>query len=414
MSFKKPVSTRYAWAILALLVGIYILSFVDRQIVAVVATQIRADLQLTNLQIGLLYGTAFSLIYAVSGIPMGRLADRWSKSAMISIGLFIWSLMTVLSGLTASFTFLLIYRLLIGISQSMLSPAAYALLAEYFSPGRRALVFSIYASGIFLGLGLSFLVGGSIALQTDWRTAMVAVGLPGVILAPFAWWFIRDLRSSDAGEQPGWLQETFDHLSFMLKKRTIQLHLIGFSALACTGYTVLAFMSTVLADQFGRPDLVPHYGWFMFGVGGTVILSGKAADLLARRNPARRFWMGIVAALGGIPLYALGLFASDGKTALVLMGGAVLISSSYNGVAAALIQYFVRTEMRALAGGLYLFVISIAGFGLGPPLAGWLMDTVFSGEYAISWALMTVISGCGLVSTLAFIPAMKSYAKDVE
>ncbi len=414
MNNERPVTKRYAWAILILLVVIYILSFVDRQIVAVLATQIRLDLDLTNLQIGLLYGTAFSFIYAISGIPMGRIADLWSRSAMIAIGLLVWSLMTALSGLATSFTFLVVCRLFVGVSQAMLSPAAYALMAEYFSPEKRATVFSIYASGIFIGVGLSFLAGGTIALQADWRTAMIAVGVPGVILAPFAWWAIRDVRRNETASRPVWLSETRDQLTYMLKKRTVQLHLIGFSALACTGYTVLAFMSTVLSDVFNRPDLVPHYGWFIFGVGGTVILSGKIADILARKEPSRRFIMGIVAALGGIPLYALGLFASDGYTALLLMGGAVLLSSSYNGVAAALIQYFVKPGMRALAGGLYLFVISIAGFGLGPPLAGWLMDSVFTGAYAASKALMSVIVVCGVIGTISFLMAMRSYSEDVE
>jgi MFS family permease len=275
MMKNQPVTRRYAWAVLALLVLIYILSFIDRQIVAVLASQIRLDLGLSNLQIGLLYGTAFSFIYAFSGIPMGRLADRWSRSAMISIGLFTWSLMTVLSGFAASFTFLVICRLFVGISQAMLSPAAYALMAEYFSPEKRATVFSIYASGIFIGIGLSFLVGGTIALQTDWRTAMIAVGIPGVILAPFAWRAIRDVTTEEKPMESGWMSETVEQLKFMLGKRTIRYHLIGFSALACTGYTVLAFVSTVLTEQYDRPDLVPHYGWFMFGVGLMVILSAK-------------------------------------------------------------------------------------------------------------------------------------------
>ena len=411
---KYPVSRRYAWGVLVLLVIIYILSFVDRQIVAVLASQIRLDLGLSNLQIGLLYGTAFSFIYAFSGIPMGKLADRWSRSAMISIGLFTWSLMTVLSGFAASFTFLVICRLFVGISQAMLSPAAYALMAEYFSPDKRATVFSIYASGIFIGIGLSFLAGGTIALQADWRIAMFAVGIPGVILAPFAWKAIRDVRTGGGQMDSGWMSETVEQLKFMLGKRTIRYHLIGFSALACTGYTVLAFVSTLLTEQFQRPDLVPHYGWFMFGVGLMVILSGKIADMLARVNPERRFLMGIVAALAGIPFYALGLFADDGLSALLFMGVAVLFSSSYNGVAAALIQYLVKPDMRALAGGLYLFVISIAGFGLGPPFAGWLMDTVFTGDFAISKALITVIVSCGIIGTASFILAMKSYDADKE
>ncbi len=403
---------RYKFRLLFLLFVIYILSFVDRQIVAVLASQIRPDLGLSNLQIGLLYGTAFSFIYALAGIPMGRIADQWSRKGMITLGLFTWSLVTVLSGFAGSFTFLVICRMFLGLGQAMLSPAAYALLAESFSPDKRARVFSVYASGIFIGVGLSFLVGGSVSVMYDWRISMIAVGVPGLILAPFVWFLIRDVRKSEDTKKHRAVRETISQLSYMLKKRTVLLHLTGFSALACTGYTILAFFSTVMTDLFQRPDLVPHYGWFLFGVGGMVILSGTVADMLAKKNPSRRFWMGIFAALGGIPFYFTGLYADDGFSSLIFMGLGVLISSSYNGVAAALIQYFVEPTMRSLAGGLYLFVISVAGFGLGPPVTGWLMDNYFSGIYAVSNSLLTVIIACGIIATISFTAAMRYYDED--
>jgi MFS family permease len=117
----------------------------------------------------------------------------------------------------------------------------------------------------------------------------------------------------------------------------------------------------------------------MFGVAVTVIISGRVADLLAKKNPARRFWMGIVAALGRYSVLSDRPVQFNVDTAFLFVGAGVLISSSYNGVAAALLQYFVHSRQRALAGGLYLFVISIAGFGLGPPLTGWLTDFCFQG-----------------------------------
>jgi MFS family permease len=168
----------------------------------------------------------------------------------------------------------------------------------------------------------------------------------------------------------------------------------------------------VFNDVFNRADLTPQYGWFLFGVAGTVILAGRTADKLAEKKPEYRFWIGIVAALGGLPFYAVGLFNADPLWAFVLMGCGVMISSSYNGVAAALMQYLVPDKNRALAGGLYLFVISIAGFGLGPPITGWLMDDVFTGLYGPSKAVFLVMVICSIGSTLAFMLAMKSYSLD--
>jgi len=401
---------RAAYSALILLTLIYINSFFTRQIVAVLGVDIRDAFELGNLQIGLLYGTAFSVIYALAGIPMGRLADRISRRWMIAAGLLTWSLMTILSGFATSFTFLIVARIMVGISQSMLSPAVYSLLAEMFSPKKRATIFSLYASGIFFGIGLSFLAGGTIALRYDWQTAMIAVGLPGLLLVPFVFWLVREPDRTIVRYQPE--NDLLTDLMSLLRKKTIQYHLIGFSLLACTGYTVLAFAGTVFNDVFGRADLTPQYGWFLFGVAGSVILAGRAADKLAEKGPERRFWIGIVAALGGVPFYAAGLFHNDPLWAFFLMGAGVLISSSYNGVAAALIQYLVPDKNRALAGGLYLFVISIAGFGLGPPVAGWLMDEVLTGLYGPSKAVFLVMVICSIGSTLSFLLAMKSYAGD--
>ncbi|SIT65617.1 Major Facilitator Superfamily protein [Ectothiorhodosinus mongolicus] len=402
---------RYSFWLIVILFLIYVLSFVDRQIVAVLAPQIRAHFELTNVQIGLLYGTAFSLIYAVAGIPMGRLADQWSRRKMIAIAVFAWSLVTVLSGFATSFAMLVVYRLILGVSQAMLSPAAYALLAETFRPELRASIFSVYASAIFIGIGLSFLVGGTVAQNTDWQTAMVVVGLPGLLLAPVACFFIRDVRVNRfvAGTFVG---DIFASLRDMLGKRTIQLHLLGFGMLGVIGYTVLAFISIIFVDVFERPDLIRHYGWFQLGVAVTVIFMGLLADYLARKNPARRFWIGIIAIVAALPLYGLGLFADDGFTALILLGTAVLFSFSFNGVAAALIQFMVRPDQRALAGAVYLFVMSVGGLGLGPPIAGFLMDRAFEGQYAASQAIFSLIIVCATIAIISFVAAMRSYHRD--
>lgn len=404
------MSKKFAYGTVLLLTLIYIFSFIDRQIVAVLGNQIRDSLILSNFQIGLLYGPAFSFIYAISGIPMGRLADRTSRKWMILIGLFTWSLMTVLSGFAASFTFLIVARLFVGLSQSMLSPAVYSLMADAFSPQKRATVFSVYASGIFIGVGLSFLIGGSISLNYDWQTAMIAVGLPGIVLVPFVLWLLKEpdrITKSTLFEN-----NLIEEVRLILMKPAVRWHLTGFSALACTGYTLLAFIGTLFNDVYGRPELISIYGCFMFGVACTVILSGRLADVLAKKDPSRRFWLGMVAAIGGIPFYLYGLFTSNTDLGFISMGIGVLISSSYNGVAAALLQYFVHSHQRALAGGLYLFVISIAGFGLGPPLTGWMSDVLFTGDYAISKSIITVVLICSTIAVYSFRKAMKHYSDD--
>lgn len=403
----------YALIALLTLMLIYICSFVDRQIIAVLASQIRVDLNFTNTQVGVLYGPAFSLVYAFCGIFMGRMADRFSRKYIILTGLLIWSMMTFASGFANSFAFLVSARFAIGVSQSALSPSVYSLLADYFNPKHRARVFSVYASGIFIGVGLSFLIGGSIAENYDWRIALKSVGLPGVGLAVLGYFLLKEpsREKSENAQVPD--QSFFEVLSFILKKPTVRYHLMGFSLLALSGYSILAFIGTILTDVFESSNLISSYGWFMFATGVSVNLSGWMADKLALKfGEEKRFISGIVAALGGLPFYFFGFFAETALMGLILIGIANVISSSYNGVAAALIQDFVGSKMRGVAGSIYLFVVSIVGFGIGPPVTGWLMDNIFTGSKGPSQAMFSVFIVCGMLATACFLKAMKSYDGD--
>ena len=178
-----------------------------------------------------------------------------------------------------------------------------------------------------------------------------------------------------------------------------------------SGYTILAFISTVLNDEFNAPELISSYGWFMILTGAGVNISGYIADRLAANYGAeKRFVMGIFAALAGLPFYVVGFHSNDLMLAFILIGTGNVLASSYNGVAAALIQYFVKPDMRGMAGAVYLFVISIVGFGIGPPVTGWLIDHYFQP----SQALLIVFSLTGIFATLFFLLAMRSYKEDVE
>ena len=409
---KKKIGSKYAIGILVLLTLIYTINFVDRQIVAVLGTQIRKDLNISNLQIGYLYGTAFSFFYAIFGIPMGRLADVYSRRLIIAGGLLIWSFATVLSGFAATFGILLFARVIVGINEAACSPAAYSLLSDYFKPSQRATVISIYSSGIFIGIGLSFLVGGYISELYSWRTAFLTVGTPGIILAVIAYLYIRELprgiSEQKKSEEAPPLKAV---LKYMIGRPAIVFHNIGFAFLAFSGYSLLSFISNIFVDRFKAPLLLPHYGWFMFLTGITIMLSGKMADVLARRNPKYRFWMGILAGIVCLPLFYAGLYADNGLEALILIGVGASIASSYNGVAPAIIQDLVTPGMRALAGGIYLFVISIIGFGFGPPLTGYLIDNVYTGPNGVAHALMTVLVVCGILASAFLLLAMKFYEK---
>lgn len=190
---------------LFLLVIVYVFNFIDRTILSILAEDIKADLNISDSDIGFLYGTAFAVFYSVIGIPMGKLADTWNRKKLISIGLAFWSLMTFLSGTAKSFFALSIYRFGVGIGESSATPSSYSLLSDYFSPKVRATVLSIYASGLYIGSGIGVFIGGVIVDNWNsaypivdgltnapfglrgWQVAYMAVGLPGILLAFITW-----------------------------------------------------------------------------------------------------------------------------------------------------------------------------------------------------------------------------------
>src|SRR5215212_2806248 len=184
----------YAWYALFVLVLVYVVNFIDRQIISILAQDIKHDLKVDDAQIGFLYGTAFAVFYALFGIPLGRLADSWYRGRLIAVGLGLWSSMTVLSGFASSFGMLATARIGVGIGEASASPAAYSMISDSFPKERRATALSIYSSGLYIGGALSLPIGGLIISRWNsafpdpaaaplglvgWQAAFLAVGLPG-------------------------------------------------------------------------------------------------------------------------------------------------------------------------------------------------------------------------------------------
>ncbi len=186
----------YSWYVLCILMLVYVLNFVDRQILSILANDIKRDLSLTDADLGFLYGTAFAVFYSLFGIPLGRLADSWHRVRLMSIGLALWSAMTAISGFSRSGAQLTVARIGVGVGEATASPAAYSLISDYFPQRLRATALAAYSAGLFLGGGLSLLIGGLIVERWNgaypnggpmglvgWQAAFMAVGLPGLLLA---------------------------------------------------------------------------------------------------------------------------------------------------------------------------------------------------------------------------------------
>jgi MFS family permease len=158
---------RYAWYVLWVLVLVYVLNFVDRQIISILANDIKRDLGLTDADLGFLYGTAFGVFYSLFGIPLGKLADGWNRTRLLTLGLGLWSLMTTVSGFAKNGTMLAGARIGVGIGEATASPSAYSLISDWFPKEKRATALAIYSSGLYLGGGLSLLIGGQIVERWD-------------------------------------------------------------------------------------------------------------------------------------------------------------------------------------------------------------------------------------------------------
>ena len=210
----RPRIGAYAWYALFVLVLVYIVNFIDRQILSILVGDIKRDLNVSDAQIGFLYGTAFAVFYALFGIPLGRLADSWYRGRLMAMGLALWSSMTALSGFANSFGMLAAARIGVGIGEASASPAAYSMISDNFPKERRATALSIYSSGLYIGGALSLPIGGLVVSRwsaawpdpataplglAGWQAAFLAVGLPGLLLAL---WLLT-LREPQRGASDG-------------------------------------------------------------------------------------------------------------------------------------------------------------------------------------------------------------------
>ena len=202
----------YSWYALSVLVLVYVLNFIDRNILSILANDIKADLGLSDADLGFLYGTAFGVFYALFGIPLGRLADSWHRVRLMTLGLALWSVMTALSGFARNGLALSAARIGVGVGEASASPAAYSLISDWFPKKMRATALAIYSAGLYLGGGISLLIGGLIVEQWNasypdggplglvgWQAAFLAVGLPGIMLATWVFTLREPVRGAIEG-----------------------------------------------------------------------------------------------------------------------------------------------------------------------------------------------------------------------
>ncbi|AJP73193.1 spinster family MFS transporter [Sphingomonas hengshuiensis] len=312
----------YSWYVLFVLFLVYALNFIDRQILTILAPDIRRDLGLSHADIGFLYGTAFGVFYALFGIPLGRLADGWHRVRLMTLGLALWSTMTALSGLARSGGALAAARIGVGIGEATSGPSAYSLISDWFPKRQRATALALYSAGIYFGGGFSLFIGGSIAQHWNaawpnggpgglvgWQAAFMAVGLPGLLLALWVATLREPLRGRSEGlatpPHPAPFRAFFDDLVTILPPLTlIGAARTGARALA-TNLLVLGLLAAAVFALVRLGEPLPQ--WLAVATGIYAVFSWSSA--LRRRDPATfRLILGTPAFLCVVLAYGLNAF----------------------------------------------------------------------------------------------------------
>ncbi|MEM7100485.1 MAG: MFS transporter [Pseudomonadota bacterium] len=389
-------SPRYRNFVLAMLVVVYVFNFLDRQIVTILAEPIKLDLGLNDTQIGLMTGLAFAIFYTVLGIPIARLADRANRVTIISVALTIWSGMTVLCGYAQNFTQMLLARIGVGVGEAGCSPPAHSLIADYYPPEKRASALSIYALGIPVGSILGYLAGGWIAEFYGWRTAFLLVGAPGVLLALFFKFLVKEpIRgmsepggAAAATEQPPLLRT----VKTLLSNRTMVHLAMGGALTSFVGYGLGQWLPAyfIRLHGMGLAETATYFG-LVIGVASAVgtFIGGTLADKLAARDRRWYAWLPAYGVLFAFPFYVVGMIMENPYVAIAIMVVPSVLNSLWLGPTFGTIQNLAPTRMRALASAMLLFILNIIGLGFGPFLVGVLSDLLvpqFGGEslrYAI-------------------------------
>lgn len=354
-------------AVLAMLLLVYIFNFLDRQILSILARPIQADLGLDDAQFGLLGGLAFAMLYSTLAVPLAWVADRYSRSWVITISLTMWSVFTALCGFAQSFTQIFLARLGVGIGEAGGVAPSYALIGDYFPSNRRAFALSIYSLGIPLGSAAGVLAGGYIAAMVDWRLAFLTVGLAGVLIAPLFKWVVRDRPRPvpNAGEGPARLSETARTLA---GKRSFWLLAFGAAFSSMLGYGIAFWLPSLLQRSFGL-DLI-QTSWF-FGalllIGGVagVIAGGLLGDRMGRGDRAYYGYLPGVAFILGAPLFAAGVISSSATAAFLLFLIPQALVYVWLAPVLTAVQHLVRPEARSTASALFLLINNLIGLGGG-------------------------------------------------
>jgi len=427
-SARSQPSLRHAWYVVGVLMLVYVFSFVDRQVFSLLVDPLRRDLDISDTQVSLLMGLSFALFYTCFGIPIGRLADTYSRRGIIAIGLLLWSLLTAACGLAGSYSQMLFLRMGVGVGEAALSPAAYSLITDLFPREKLASAISLYSMGIYIGMGLAYLLGGLVvgyaATHAAWDLPLVGpirpwqlifffIGLPGLALLPLLA-TVREPPRQRKSAAP--MREVLSYV--FANRRTVLLHNVGFGFMSLSAYATFAWVPEFYrrAFQWDIRTTGLVYGVIVLVFGSLGITgAGRLVDrIYARGRENAALFVAVVIAILWIPFNVL-LFLSPSATwATLWLVPATLLGAAPFGIAPTAIQQIMPPTMRGQASAVYLFVLALIGLGIGPTAVAIVTQFVFGRDDALGYSLAIVTSSACAVSALLLSQALEPFLRSLE
>jgi MFS family permease len=431
-------SPAVAWYAVTVLLIAYGVAIADRFVLSLLIQPIKLDLGLSDTKVSLLHGFAFVIFFSVMGIPIGRLADRYSRRMIVSSGIFVWSLMTAACGLVTGYWQLFAARVGVGVGEAALSPPAYSMIADLFPPQKLSRAFSVYTTGAYAGAGLAFIVAGPVIQSVintpeitlpivgtirSWQAAFFVVGLPGVLVAALMFTVKEPIRhmqkgaafSGDADEAVP-MRQVFVYL--WKRRRVYGAHFLGYSFLAVVFNATLAWTPAFLDRSFGMPvgQSGPAIGTIIlvFGSSGLIVGGWLADRLVLKGYTDGAMRAGVVAGLGCIPFAVLLPLMSSVTWVLVLYCPVLFFASFGFGSAAAALQQITPNRLRALVSAFYLFILSLIAVGLGPTITALITDFVFGYDEAVGLSIAIVAVSSGLISALILWRGLGPFRAEVK
>lgn len=383
--------------VLAILLLAYIFNFLDRQILSILQIPIKAELGLSDSQIGLMGGIAFALLYSGLGVPIAWLADRKDRAKIIAVSVGVWSTFTALCGAAQNFTQLFLFRMGVGVGEAGGVAPAYALISDYFPPERRARAMAIFSLGIPIGSALGVFFGGWLASSINWRWAFAIVGGVGLLIVPLVLFGIKDPGRGRFDRAEGTAAEPAPPFMTVMKtvaaKPTFWLLSFGAASGSILGYGVAFWLPQFLTRSRGLElmDISWFYGsiWLIGGVIG-VWLGGWFGDRLGRVKPSGYPLIPVICFLLAVPLFAIGIYSVSLTLAWFMIAMATALSLAWLGPVIAAVQHIVPPNMRATSSATFLLINNLLGIGFGIWFIGMLSDMLAPtyGKASVQYAML--------------------------